>query len=48
MSVLRIAPMTVKAARTTVKQWHRHLPDLQGGLFACAVYADDVLGEVSP
>lgn len=42
MSALRIVPMTVKAARSTVKQWHRHLPDLQGGLFACAVYSDGV------
>ncbi len=35
-----IAPCTVKAARRKVSEWHRHLPDLQGGLFA-AQYLDD-------
>ena len=29
-----IAPCTVKAARKIVSEWHRHLPDIQGGLFA--------------
>ena len=29
-----IAPCTVKAARKQVKKWHRHLKDIQGGLFA--------------
>lgn len=33
----RIAPCTVKAALRQVKEWHRHLPDLQGGLFAVRV-----------
>lgn len=28
---------TVKAAIKQVKTWHRHLPDLQGGLFAVSV-----------
>lgn len=37
---LTIEPITVKAARAIVAKWHRHLPDLQGGLFACAVSAD--------
>lgn len=37
---LAIVPSTVKAARACVKQWHRHLPDLQGGLFAAAVAVD--------
>lgn len=36
MSV-RIAPCTVKAALRFVKAEHRHLPDLQGGLFAVSV-----------
>lgn len=36
MSV-RISPSTVKAALRFVAQYHRHLPVLQGGLFACAV-----------
>jgi hypothetical protein len=30
----RIRPCTVKAALKLVGQWHRKLPDLQGGLFA--------------
>ena len=29
-----IAPCTVKAALKMVRQWHRHLPYVQGGLFA--------------
>jgi hypothetical protein len=33
----RVAPCTVKAALKMVKGWHRHLPDLQGGLFAAKV-----------
>lgn len=32
-----LAPITVKAALKQVKAWHRHLPDLQGGLFAVQV-----------
>lgn len=31
---LNIAPCTVKAATKKVREWHRHLPDIQGGLFA--------------
>lgn len=31
---MRIAPCTVKAATKKVSEWHRHLPDIQGGLFA--------------
>lgn len=31
---LEIAPCTVKAARKKVREWHRHLKDIQGGLFA--------------
>ncbi len=31
---LNIAPCTVKAATKKVRVWHRHLPDIQGGLFA--------------
>jgi hypothetical protein len=31
---LRIAPCSVKAAIGSVKSWHRHLPKIQGGLFA--------------
>lgn len=34
---IRIAPCTVKDARGWVKQHHRHLPDVRGGLFAAAV-----------
>lgn len=43
--MLTIVPMTVGAARRRVKLWHRHLPDLQGGLFAAGVAVDaDVVG----
>jgi hypothetical protein len=35
-----LAPCTVKAARKYVSEWHRHLPDLQGGLFAVKVISD--------
>jgi hypothetical protein len=31
-------PVTVKAARAWVRQTHRHLPHLQGGLFAVAIH----------
>lgn len=44
---LAIVPMTVKAARRAVKQWHRHLPDVQGGLFAAGVAIDDELRGVA-
>lgn len=40
---LSIVPMTVKAARRAVKQWHRHLPDVQGGLFAAGLALDGEL-----
>lgn len=33
---MKIAPCTVKAALRKVREWHRHLPELQGGLFAAA------------
>jgi len=34
---MEIAPCTVKAATKKVREWHRHLPDIQGGLFAAQV-----------
>lgn len=37
---LEVHPCTVRAALKLVKAWHRHLPDLQGGLFAVRVVAD--------
>jgi hypothetical protein len=37
----RLWPITVKAARRQVAAWHRHLPDLQGGLFAVQVVERD-------
>lgn len=40
---MRVHPITVKAARKLVKEWHRHLPDLQGGMFAAAVVDDLVI-----
>lgn len=33
----RIAPCSIKAALKKVEECHRHLPDLQGGLFAAQV-----------
>lgn len=33
---LSLAPCTVKAALRHVREWHRHLPALQGGLFAAS------------
>lgn len=38
---LYLVPCTVKVARQVVKAWHRHLPDIQGGLFAVALNSDD-------
>lgn len=37
---MRLTACTVKYALGRVKAWHRHLPDLQGGLFAVAVEHD--------
>lgn len=34
-----LRPITVKAARAWVRATHRHLPDLQGGLFAVAIHS---------
>jgi hypothetical protein len=34
---MKIVPITVKAALVYVRSTHRHLPELQGGLFAAAV-----------
>lgn len=42
--VLKIAPITVKAASAWVRLLHRHLPDIQGGLFAASVV--DEHGEI--
>lgn len=33
---IELAPCTVKAARAKVREWHRHLEEVQGGLFAVA------------
>jgi hypothetical protein len=33
---LSVAPCTVKAALGYVRAWHRHLPEVQGGLFAAS------------
>lgn len=40
---LTLTPLTVKAARRQVRAWHRHLPEVQGGLFAVGVSAGDEL-----
>jgi len=37
---LTLRPITVKAARKYVAEHHRHLPKLQGGLFAVSVVDD--------
>ena len=39
--VLKLAPVSVKAARKLVQQRHRHLPELQGGLFAVRVLSGE-------
>ncbi len=41
--MIRTVPMTVRAAMRKVSDWHRHLPDLQGGLFAAGVAIDGEL-----
>jgi hypothetical protein len=41
---MQLAPCTVKEALRFVKQAHRHLPNLQGGLFAVKV-TDDLIGD---
>lgn len=41
---MMLAPCTVKAALKFVRAEHRHLPDLQGGLFAVSVR--DCQGEI--
>lgn len=43
---LTIVPLTVKAALKKVREWHRHLPELQGGLFAagCAESDGEIVG----
>lgn len=38
---MKLAPITVKAALKQVRAWHRHLPELQGGLFAVQLVAPD-------
>lgn len=40
MTRAAIRPCSVKFALRMVKEWHRHLPDLQGGLFAASCVAD--------
>lgn len=37
---MRVADCTVGEARRIVKRWHRHLPDVQGGLFAAKLVDD--------
>ncbi|MDB5584351.1 MAG: hypothetical protein JWR80_9527 [Bradyrhizobium sp.] len=42
-----LSPITVKAAAAWVRQTHRHLPNLQGGLFAVAIQSDGELRGVA-
>lgn len=44
---VHIAPITVKQATALVKCWHRHLPKVQGGLFAAAVAIEDEIFAVA-
>lgn len=37
---MHLAPCTVKAAMKWVREWHRHLPRIQGGMFAVRVIDD--------
>lgn len=41
-----IVPCTVKAAMRWVREVHRHLPELQGGLFAAAVEIENEIAGV--
>ncbi len=41
-AVPSLAPCTVKFARRIVREWHRHLPEVQGGLFAVRVLGNDL------
>lgn len=36
-----VRPVTVTAAKAWVRQVHRHLPEIQGGLFASSVWNED-------
>src|SRR5262245_48192891 len=38
---MRLWPITVKKSLKVVRAWHRHLPKLQGGLFAVQCIDDD-------
>lgn len=38
---MKIVPCTVREARRVVAQLHRHLPDIQGGLFAAKLCTND-------
>lgn len=40
---MTIEPITTKSAIRIVSEWHRHLPRVQGGLFATSVHVDGVL-----
>lgn len=39
-ATIHLAPCTVKAALVKVREWHRHLPEIQGGLFAVQCVAE--------
>lgn len=41
-----ISPITVRAAIAWCRQVHRHLPDVQGGLFATSVCTEDGIAAV--
>lgn len=39
--MIQLDPCTVKAAQKWVKEWHRHLPRIQGGMFAVRVVGEE-------
>ena len=41
---MRLHPITVKAAKAWVRETHRHLPRVQGGLFAVAIADSELRG----
>lgn len=45
---LRVAPVSVKIAERAVRQWHRHLPLITGGMWAVSVIDEtDILRGVA-
>lgn len=45
--MIEIVPMTGRECERRVKQWHRHLPDIQGKMFGCGLTLDGELRGVA-